>query len=107
MYSRLVSSSPVVVSGLFTVSSFVPACTPIRGLIISASRPAPTAAAPAATAPRRKRLRFKYLSFEVIADEGMSAGLRINMNDLALREKSTQPLDTLEALQVTAVTWGR
>src|SRR5580698_7262259 len=92
MSSKLVNGSPVVERGLLTVCSLMlSACASMRGEKIPATRSTPTAAALNAAAldnaPRRNRLRlrlfFRYSSFDVIADEGKSGDLPINMCDLA------------------------
>src|SRR4051794_13280070 len=124
MSSRLVSCSPVVLSGLLTVSSLVPAKARVRGEMTSVSRWMPRAAAPATArpdaAPRRKRRRFRYWSRGVMRDEGMSSGFRMSMkltsrgngvpNDSYRRwdsRKATQhPLDTLGWGDVTGMRGG-
>src|ERR1700676_1900310 len=98
MSSNVVSCSPVVVSGLFTVSSLVPAKARVGGEMILASRSTPRAAAPASAAPdaapRIKRRRLMYWSWGVISDDGMSSGLRMSMKLTSRGEKPPHPLDT-------------
>src|SRR5580658_9033870 len=94
MSFRLVRSSPVVESGLFTVSSFVSASAP--------SAAAPAVTTPAA-APRKNFLRFIYHSYPlrgVISEEGISAGFLISMMWTSPGEPPNQ-LDTPDRPHVT------
>src|SRR6476469_2396169 len=96
MSCKLVSCSPEVLRGLFTVWSLLSAKASMLGENTSDSLSAPKAAAPTPTAPetavRRnlRRLRNRaYSSGDVISDEGMSDDLRISIIDLAEAPSST------------------
>src|SRR4051794_17343648 len=111
MSSSEVSCSPVVLSGLFTVSSLVPAKACVRGEITLAKRSRPSAAAPASArpeaAPRIKRRRLRYCSLGVMRDEGMSPGLRMSMKfDLSRGKTPSHPLDTSGRGDVTGMRGG-